>query len=297
MSFYTNLGVEYYHETPLLKNCGKYKAYDKRKKKLRPCTIRDYDNEIANIYWEDTHRYAKILLNSLVCKSIIPDSLSLVKIGLVIDSVNCWRCKQISNYILGVEIVFDDKYLEFNTSIDQKIIELFDQDLLREYKLGKKKKRYSRTMQTSYLSDGCYHCDALFGDYYLRKEFLEYSIHSSWPESVETIEITYEKYFELTGDVLVFNQPLLQRRLEYLQEAEQQINNLENNEEEKIRKENVLENLKFVCGDLEFNIKHRAVGLELYCGNAFVQSVDSIEEGKTIASGYAKQLQRLKKGL
>ena len=42
----------------------------------------------------------------------------------------------------------------------------------RQLKVGPVKKRYSRTVADSYLSHGCYYCDAIFGDFHLIEEKL-----------------------------------------------------------------------------------------------------------------------------
>jgi hypothetical protein len=42
--------------------------------------------------------------------------------------------------------------------------------------LGAIKKRYSRTVESSYLSFGCPHCDALFGDWFVREAVLDAAI-------------------------------------------------------------------------------------------------------------------------
>ena len=292
MSFYTKLGIEYYNEIPLLKYNGKYEAYDKRKKSIRPCTLREYDQEIAEIYWEDTNRAGKIPIGSLVCKSVIPNNSNLLKMRLIIDSIECWKCQKRSDYVLGLEVVFDDRYLELNTNVDQTILRLFNQDVLKQYKFGEVKQRYSRTTQTSYISQGCYHCDALFGNYYLQEDLFEYRINSSWPEAVDEVEITYEKYFELTSDTLVFNDIfLLQNRLEYLKDVEYHLDNFEGYEEEE--NQNIFEEQTFTYGDLKFHIKKGSLGLELYCGNALVKPIESAEEGKIKAQRYAKTLKEL----
>lgn len=40
----------------------------------------------------------------------------------------------------------------------------------KNFKIGQVKKRFSKTAGGSYLSHGCYYCDALFGDFPLRSE-------------------------------------------------------------------------------------------------------------------------------
>ena len=42
--------------------------------------------------------------------------------------------------------------------------------------LGAIKNRYSRTVESSYLSFGCPHCDALFGDWFVREAVLDAAI-------------------------------------------------------------------------------------------------------------------------
>ncbi len=41
------------------------------------------------------------------------------------------------------------------------------------YEISKIKKRYSKTINSSYKSFGCYKCDSIFGDWYLNQEIME----------------------------------------------------------------------------------------------------------------------------
>ncbi len=60
---------------------------------------------------------------------------------------------------------------------DSKIYEAVKQFLKSEngkhLKVGQLKKRYSKTVNKSYLSHGCFYCDSIFGDFHLSSEKLE----------------------------------------------------------------------------------------------------------------------------
>lgn len=294
MYFRNKLGIEYYKNIPLLKHNGDYEAYDKRKKAVRSCSLYNYNEEIANVHWKDTNRDGKIPLENLVCKSVIPKGSDLLQIDLVLDSQNCWSCNQKSYYILGLEIIYDNQYMQFNSNVSEEIVSQFKKYKLNKYQIGEVKERYSKTREESYMSNGCYHCDALFGSFYIGEDITEYQIYSSWPEGIDTIEITYEKYFELNKESLVFDDSeIFEDRLEYLNEDE----HLTMQEEDSACKMDCYKTERFTYGDLDFYIKKGSLGLELYCGNVFVKSVESLKEGKIKALGYAEQLQRLQKEL
>lgn len=206
--------IDYYQTTPLISSHMPYESYDKRKKIKRPCTLCEYNETTAVVRWSDTRREGKVLLQDLEFKGIIPQNSDILKIGLIIDPIECWKCHKISHSVYAVEIIYMDTYIQLHTHVEPQLLDKFDHTILKQYQLGEVKERYSKTMQQSYLSEGCFYCDALFGKFYLSDSRMEYEITLSWPEACDYIEISYEDYCILNLNHCVAYRPdeLLQYR-------------------------------------------------------------------------------------
>lgn len=95
---------------------------------------------------------------------------------LVEGKTHCWRCKRETKVIaIGVESIIEvyDEPSDFkNDSIHiASGFESLPKDILKyleeHYAI---RKRYSKMRNSSYLSNGCKHCDALQGDWFLYQE-------------------------------------------------------------------------------------------------------------------------------
>lgn len=108
--------------------------------------------------------------------------------------VECWRCKKETQIVLGLEF-HAGKVLPGHASISAQLYDFDNQDcggaffaaafpheLLRQHGIGAIKNRYSRTAGCSYLSNGCFHCDAIQGRFF---------DHDSWfdAEPAYTVEV------------------------------------------------------------------------------------------------------------
>lgn len=114
--------------------------------------------------------------------------------------VSCWRCKQDTRIVHGITFHTNkvlpghaDIYAELG-DIDgldnrKELLEaLFPPNLMSRHGIGAVKNRYSRTAGTSYLSNGCIHCDALQG------RFFDHD--SMWDaENTYTVEAEMTKQF------------------------------------------------------------------------------------------------------
>ena len=64
----------------------------------------------------------------------------------------------------------------------------------KDIKVGPIKQRYSRTVQDSYSSYGCYYCDAIFGVFYLSES--KSCVHYDWETAGQS-----DKYIQHTVEV------------------------------------------------------------------------------------------------
>lgn len=109
------------------------------------------------------------------------------KVKLVFYEMECWKCKAM-NHIYYVETNFrsacnatihsyetlwgSDKNAH-RPEIIALAREFIETEQGKNIKLGEIKRRFSKTVQDSYLSFGCYKCDSIFGDWYVMEAEME----------------------------------------------------------------------------------------------------------------------------
>jgi len=128
-------------------------------------------------------------------------------VNLVFYEMECWKCHEM-NHLYYVDTPFysacnakiqPDEALWESNSIEYRpeIVELAQKfvesrkDL--DVRLGQIKKRYSKTVDNSYTSFGCYNCDSIFGDWYVMEAKLDIKY--------EPKELTYQAELELKEGV------------------------------------------------------------------------------------------------
>ena len=102
-------------------------------------------------------------------------------VNLVFYDMSCWRCGEL-NHLFYVDTLFfsacnakiqPQEALWESNSIEYRpeIIELAEKFIVSRkdlnIKLAQIKNRYSRTVDKSYLSFGCFKCDSIFGDFFV----------------------------------------------------------------------------------------------------------------------------------
>jgi len=129
--------------------------------------------------------------------------------------INCWKCgtKQHVYFVsdelknrcgCNIEVIdtfWDDIKFEFYPTILNVVNEIINSEDGKNLKLGKIKKRYSRTVRKSYMSFGCIKCDAIFGDFPLMEERLE--IESEGKNN----DIVFVKEIELLKPIISEDKP------------------------------------------------------------------------------------------
>ncbi|WP_335951606.1 competence protein CoiA [Acinetobacter beijerinckii] len=115
------------------------------------------------------------LMSGGIQHSLKPNAQRFLRLGL--NQVRCWKCNQITNTIM--EINYFIHYKSDLTKIAELTIEhlssshseiLNNPKLMQKYTYGFIIKRFSKTRGTAYLSNGCFHCDALQGAFFAHHE-------------------------------------------------------------------------------------------------------------------------------
>lgn len=107
------------------------------------------------------------------------------EVAIVVFETSCWKCKRSQHlytvdqhlkticnqdmYIMGS--MWDSDDIDKSPAIVATVKELMSSE--KDIVIGELKKRFSKTIQHTYLSHGCYYCDAIFGDFYLTTEKMQ----------------------------------------------------------------------------------------------------------------------------
>ena len=106
----------------------------------------------------------------------------VLAINVYVDVVECWRCHKSSPVVIG----FDNPVTGCPQAVDERFVEELADTSHRAFRtqvgLGALKRRWSRTAGASYWSQGCASCDALFGAFPLREQFIETDAYGALPE-------------------------------------------------------------------------------------------------------------------
>lgn len=106
------------------------------------------------------------------------------EVTIIFFNKSCWKCHKPQHlwtvdqnllsvckqnyYLMGQLYDIDD--LDKSPKIYQVVKQFLQTEKGKQLKIGLLKTRYSNTYQESYLSHGCYYCDALFGEFFLSSE-------------------------------------------------------------------------------------------------------------------------------
>jgi hypothetical protein len=109
------------------------------------------------------------------------------EVTILFFQTSCWKCKK-SQHCYTVEqnllsvcnqdfhimgSMWDSDDIDKSPKIYDTVKRFIASDKEKNLKVGQLKKRYSKTVHDSYLSHGCFYCDAIFGDFYLNTEKME----------------------------------------------------------------------------------------------------------------------------
>jgi hypothetical protein len=103
---------------------------------------------------------------------------------IVFFEISCWKCHK-PQYCYTVEqnlqtvcnqnfhligTLWDSDDIDKKPQIYEVVKKIISSENRIDIKVGQLKKRFSNTVQSSYLSHGCYYCDVIFGDFYLTSQ-------------------------------------------------------------------------------------------------------------------------------
>jgi hypothetical protein len=124
-------------------------------------------------------------------------------VNLVFYKMECWKCHEL-NYLYYVdssfnsacnakikpaEALWESNSMEYRPEIIELAQKFVESRKDLNLKLGQIKKRYSKTVENSYTSFGCYKCDSIFGDFFVMEAKIDIMY--------EPKELTYQGEIEL----------------------------------------------------------------------------------------------------
>lgn len=128
-------------------------------------------------WWVDTRhvpsqQVARWLAHAAPTAETTPTgSASKVQVCLLGLSESCWRCKRPTTALVGMLPVASRNVNNMLACKDERALELaaaaLPEQARQAHRVGWIKSRYSKTENKAYLSNGCFHCDALVGNFFL----------------------------------------------------------------------------------------------------------------------------------
>lgn len=130
------------------------------------------------------------------------------EVTILFFEYECWKCKR-PQYCYTVYPKFrtvcdtehemigsmwDDDDIDKSPQIQEAVQRFLESVKGKDIKVGPIKQRYSRTVQDSYSSFGCYYCDVIFGDFYLSES--KSDVYYAWEAEDQS-----EKYIRHTVEV------------------------------------------------------------------------------------------------
>ena len=119
--------------------------------------------------------FFKALMSGDIQYSLKPNAARSLQFAM--NTIQCWKCKKPTNTIMEINYFiphakgFTKIYRLDVEDLSHTHNEILNQpSLLQLYQYGVIKKRFSKTRGEAYLSNGCYHCDALQGAFFSHHE-------------------------------------------------------------------------------------------------------------------------------
>ncbi|MGN7804912.1 competence protein CoiA [Ensifer sp. 22521] len=103
-----------------------------------------------------------------------------------VGEIECWKktCRVKTKIVTGVDVVFGPHTSTFSVPQLGEYPALLNEvlsHLPRDSKMGRLKKRFSKTQERQYMSNGCYRCDSIVGEFFEIEARHSEEIVSSFP--------------------------------------------------------------------------------------------------------------------
>lgn len=156
-----------------------------------PSFMIQMDEGGQNLHVGHSHMLLPAFVTDLLTGKIrwTPKSGEVGFVGPIVLDESCWKCRQPTGVVASMAIKDSQgvglEYLDYDDSrIREHLTRITaDEELRHQHRIGPLSYRYSRTEGRSYFSNGCFHCGALQGRFFIRDALLEVLV-THYPEPI-----------------------------------------------------------------------------------------------------------------
>ncbi len=173
-----------------LKELPLFNIFEDKNKKIK---VHFYGKSLS------VREFVKILLEGKIKFSHVLTSKRKQNITINFFDIKCYRCgyKQHSYYInpyikSKCGLSFDASHITYKLRYHHQVIKNVQEFINKkglDFRIGKIKKRYSKRFSSYYKSFGCYQCDVIFYDSYLRQDIRNQLLYDNHIGFVTEIEL------------------------------------------------------------------------------------------------------------
>lgn len=151
----------------------------------------------------DIHTFLKNFISGNIQFKKVAKTKVKQLVNLVFYKMECWKCHKVNHLfyvdtffysacnaqIMPEEALWESNSMEYRPEIIELAEQFVESRKELDLHLGRVKKRFSKTVEASYTSWGCYDCDSIFGDWYVMEARIDI-MH-------EPKELTYQGEIDL----------------------------------------------------------------------------------------------------
>jgi len=184
----------------------------KAKKEIPLFRISENENKEINVDFYgkifSIRHFISTLLEGKIKFSSRMKAIHKQNIAINFFKTSCWKCGENQYaYFLQENVkskcdfemhldnqMWDDEDFKYNSQILKAVNNFIKSKEGQHIRIGQIKKRYSKTINSSYMSFGCYKCDSIFGDWFLNEEIMEARMYGA--ENVLNIDVELPEIIE-----------------------------------------------------------------------------------------------------